>query len=80
MVTIAIPIWIWLLARVQTSFLWVETEKGILLYRVPEFLSSRLNWAPHPLLASECAPPPGPRGVDTFACGGGGTGWGTEFT
>ncbi len=53
-------------------------RKGIILYRVPEFLSSRLNWDPPTPLPRKrvCLPPEPKLGGDTLACeeGGGGTG------
>jgi hypothetical protein len=34
------------------------------IYRAPQFMSPRWNWdSPTPLAASECALPPGPKGV-----------------
>jgi hypothetical protein len=48
--------------------------KGIILYRVPEFLSSRLNWVPPPPPRKRaCLPPPPSIGSwgDTLACGEG---------
>ena len=40
------------------------TRKGTILYRVPEFLSSRLNWIPHPFPRNPQASvfPSGPNG------------------
>jgi hypothetical protein len=40
-------------------------------YKVPECLSSRLNWIPHPLLRKRVAPPHlSPMGGAALACGG----------
>jgi hypothetical protein len=42
------------------------------IYRVPQCMSPRRNRdSPTPSLASECAPPPGPKRGGTFACGWG---------
>ncbi len=54
-----------------TDVLWT-IRKGIILHRVPEFLSSRLNWVPYP--ASEFPPPTWVLWGQTLACGKGGGG------
>jgi hypothetical protein len=55
-----------------------SNRKEIILYRVPEFLSSRLNWVP-PSLPNLCqfVSPQDPRRGDTLAFGRGGGG--TQF-
>ncbi len=45
------------------------------IYRVPQCKYPRRNWdSPTPSLASECAPPPGTKGVGRLSCGWGGGG------
>jgi hypothetical protein len=60
------------LNTILTCKSWSRNTQSTYIPRVPQWLSSRPNWDPHPPSpVSECVPPPGTKGGTHSPAGGG---------